>query len=748
MAIVAPLKAAALSDFASIAEAMRRLATVALHGSTFALYLEAEKCLVAALRARVAAIIVRSGGQWRPWHTLSEDCAVVTASLDVPPEAVGWDSERRLASGALFVPVRPGGVAALIDLDDPHVGNAALRDTLAASIDLALTTCERQTVASESVNEIQVLHRVATRILTSRDLEEIQLLITQEAKRLLAADICGILLRENDQVVMRRCVGNLSPETAALRMSQGQGLAGRVFATGEPCCVDDYLESKLISRDFFDLAQVERVRSALGAPLLSSNSVVGVLEVWRRRASIFTDQDKSRLIALAHLTSIAIDNARLYAEQGATVRELARANGELAERFEAIKGLADLQRDLVQLLIDNRNLAAIASRAAEHLGLNVMIVDLDLRVLGACPPVDEVPAHLREPLVNALRAPLSSAAAQKRTSGLHAQRIAIGNEVVGLAAAFGENLDDAGRLAISQVAMAAALFLHEQHAARKARTETLEALLWDLLEGTDAVRHAALDLARRINAEARGPVRVMLCSFTGIENFARAHGWGAGEMDACRRRIREACEQQQDRAGMPRLIGMRANHIVFLLPDKGTDACERTADTLARAIAGEAAGLAIHIGASAPRSDLLSLQKAHSEARISADVAGQHGAVAGAVFERGGVVGVLLGLRQDGNIKALVARTFGGLLDLSDRQRQVLLRTLQVFFDCNCSQQAAARHLRVHYKTISYRLARISQLSGLDLGKREDRLLADLALYVNELIAGKSHIERKDGGAP
>ncbi len=33
-------------------------------------------------------------------------------------------------------------------------------------------------------------------------------------------------------------------------MSQGQGLAGRVFATGEPCCVDDYLESKLISRDW------------------------------------------------------------------------------------------------------------------------------------------------------------------------------------------------------------------------------------------------------------------------------------------------------------------------------------------------------------------------------------------------------------------------------------------------------------------------------------------------------------------
>lgn len=738
VSIALPARAAEISGLTPVAEAMRQFAVSALRGNTSILYVEAEKCFAAATQAESVTILVRSGGEWRPWHTLSEDAGGVSVLQAIPDDAIGWDRVRRLAAGALFVPVRPGVVAALIQLDDPSRADHAELAILASALNLALTTCERQCVASESVNETQVLHRVATRILSSHDLEEILLLITQETKRLLAADICGILLRDGEEIVMRRCVGNLSPATAALRMHQGQGLAGRVFATGESCCVDDYVESTLISRDFFGLAQAEKVRSALGAPLISKDAVIGVLEVWRRRPSIFTEQDTSRLVALVNLTSIAIENARLYAEQRSMVHELAEANRGLADRFEVIRGLADLQRDLVQLLIDGRNLAAIAAHAAEHLGANVLIVDLDLRLLGASPPVSEIPPTLRAPLLDALRYPLAGAAASSKPGAtLHTQRITIGNEPIGLVAAFGERLDDAAGLAVSQVAMAAALFRVEQRAASKAQAETLEVLLWDLLEGPDAVRHAALDRARQMHVEPKTAVRVFVCSLAGIEDLAKVRGWGAGEVEACRRRVRDLCEQQQDGAAIHRLVGTRGNQIVFLMPDRGTDASERAAHALALAIAREVPGLSAHVGASGPQPDALALRKSFSEARISAEVAGQHGRAGGAVFERGGVVGVLLSLRQESDIKGMVERTFGRLLQVGERQRQVLLKTLQVFFECNCSQQAAARQLRVHHKTVRYRLDRISELTGLDLTTREDRLLADLALYVNELTTGK-----------
>lgn len=592
--------------------------------------------------------------------------------------------------------------------------------------------------AAITLDEFQALHRVATLILQSHDLEEILLLITQEAKQLLEADICGILLREGDLIVMRRCVGHRSPDTAALRMQQGQGLAGRVFATGEPYGVDNYLESNGISRDFFSLAVREKVRSALGAPLLAGDHVIGVLEVWRRRPSRFTPLDTSRMVALANLASIAIQNAGLYAKQQATLRELAEANRALVERYALIQGLVKMQQDLARLLIDGRNLAAVAARAAQQVGAQVLILDAELRILGASPMPGELPAEARRFLQDVLREPVATgdgtAVGRIDDGMLRTQEIRIGLERIGVVVAIAPHeLDEAAALALSQVAATAALHFVELRAASRARAETLEGVLWDLLEGDDHVRRAGIDRLREMRVEIRGPQRVVLCSLSTLDEHAKAKGWGAAEAEACKHRARSACEEQQETLAGQRWVGVRGNEFAFLVPDPGTDAAERMAMNLARAVGAREPGLAVHVGASAPQADAFALRKSLVEARTAVAVARQHGTLGATVFERGGVLGVLLGLREDADIQALVARTFGKLLDLGERHSSVLLRTLRVYFDCNCSQKATALHLKVHPKTVQYRLARIGELTGLDLGTREDRLLADLSLYAHEL---------------
>ena len=78
---------------------------------------------------------------------------------------------------------------------------------------------------------------------------------------------------------------------------------------------------------------------------------------------------------------------------------------------------------------------------------------------------------------------------------------------------------------------------------------------------------------------------------------------------------------------------------------------------------------------------------------------------------------------------------FGDLLRVDDKKRDQLLDTLRVFFDANCSHEAAAQRLGVHRKTIGHRLAKISELTGLDLSTHDDRLVADLSLYVYRLLA-------------
>ncbi|MFA7767372.1 PucR family transcriptional regulator [Streptomyces sp. NRRL S-448] len=62
-----------------------------------------------------------------------------------------------------------------------------------------------------------------------------------------------------------------------------------------------------------------------------------------------------------------------------------------------------------------------------------------------------------------------------------------------------------------------------------------------------------------------------------------------------------------------------------------------------------------------------------------------------------------------------------------------LARTTEVFLDCAGQAGRAAAALGIHRQTLYYRLARVEQLTGLDLDEGEDRLLLHMALKTSRL---------------
>ncbi|WP_416973149.1 PucR family transcriptional regulator [Streptomyces sp. 4F14] len=64
---------------------------------------------------------------------------------------------------------------------------------------------------------------------------------------------------------------------------------------------------------------------------------------------------------------------------------------------------------------------------------------------------------------------------------------------------------------------------------------------------------------------------------------------------------------------------------------------------------------------------------------------------------------------------------------LSPSQRE-LARTAEVYLDCAGQAGRTAAVLGIHRQTLYYRLSRVEQLTGLDLGDGEDRLLLHMAL--------------------
>jgi DNA-binding PucR family transcriptional regulator len=78
-----------------------------------------------------------------------------------------------------------------------------------------------------------------------------------------------------------------------------------------------------------------------------------------------------------------------------------------------------------------------------------------------------------------------------------------------------------------------------------------------------------------------------------------------------------------------------------------------------------------------------------------------------------------------------VANTLGPLLSSGNRTIDELLDTVRVFFDHGRSVRNSAKQLGVHENTIRYRLGRVLELTGLDLGTDSAaQLTAQVALLI------------------
>ncbi len=233
--------------------------------------------------------------------------------------------------------------------------------------------------------ELASVEAIVGMILSTHEVEQVLLSINERLLSTLDAEIAGALLIEGDELVMKGCVGHQFDDTARLRMRRGQGLAGLVFQTGEPQKVDDHVHDRRFSRDVTALPVEEQVRSALAVPLRVRGQMTGVIEVWRRRPSVFTGDDSRRMQALAGLAAIAIDNARLDGAQAAALRELADARADLDAQVGVLRQSATLQRRLTELVLSGANSTELVRTAAEETGCGVVVVTREGAALASHP---------------------------------------------------------------------------------------------------------------------------------------------------------------------------------------------------------------------------------------------------------------------------------------------------------------------------------------------------------------------------
>src|SRR5215831_9973086 len=146
-------------------------------------------------------------------------------------------------------------------------------------------------------------------------------------------------------------------------------------------------------------------------------------------------------------------------------------------------------------------------------------------------------------------------------------------------------------------------------------------------------------------------------------------------------------------------------------------------------------GASLTIGVGGTCRDPSEVAGAYAQARRTVGTLrrlGRHGQVV--AFEDLGIHRLLLQVPDLEELRSFAREVLGALTAHEARHRSGLARTLAVYLRENGSLQRAARELHVHPNTVTYRLNRVEGITGLDLDRYQDRLMAQVALEILEAL--------------
>jgi two-component system NtrC family sensor kinase len=161
-------------------------------------------------------------------------------------------------------------------------------------------------------------------VTASLDVQRTVRVIMEQARRVLGAHSCGIMTRDPDtgQLVSIASLDLPPTMVSRIRIREGEGIAGRAVSERRPVQSEDLTRDARVR--YPDLPRRSGLRSMLSAPLRVGDRAIGAISVFRRDVHRFTPEEQELLVALADQAAIALEHARLYAEQERMVADRTR----------------------------------------------------------------------------------------------------------------------------------------------------------------------------------------------------------------------------------------------------------------------------------------------------------------------------------------------------------------------------------------------------------------------------------------
>jgi signal transduction histidine kinase/DNA-binding response OmpR family regulator/putative methionine-R-sulfoxide reductase with GAF domain len=199
---------------------------------------------------------------------------------------------------------------------------------------------------AERTKRLEVIRTVTEEITRELDLTTLLELITQRAAEFISAPSSTIYLWDTTaEAFIPRAWYGLEDWIREVRFRMGEGIPGIVGQRWEGVLVNDYRASPYATPLFIEHTGITAV---LASPLCYRGQLLGVITLNNGRTGRhFTEQDGDLLGLFAAQASIAIQNARLYAETARRQRE-AEVVAELAKSINASLDIDTVIRRVVE----------------------------------------------------------------------------------------------------------------------------------------------------------------------------------------------------------------------------------------------------------------------------------------------------------------------------------------------------------------------------------------------------------------
>jgi sugar diacid utilization regulator len=175
--------------------------------------------------------------------------------------------------------------------------------------------------------------------------------------------------------------------------------------------------------------------------------------------------------------------------------------------------------------------------------------------------------------------------------------------------------------------------------------------------------------------------------------------------------------------------------VVAIVPATAEEQLGRAAQALERELDASLSGFGLTVARSRLAEDPVDLYRAGKEAELAANVAEAEGRSFLAFEETGAYRLLLSAMSEDpGELERFYEETLAPLADYDEQYETDLVRTVEAYLDHDGNVAQTAAHLYTHRHTVRYRLERVKELTGHEIGSSEGREKLSLGLKAMRVL--------------